>query len=368
MNQNFNQGLQTTESRAGSIVVLSAVFLMVIFAFTAFTVDLGYIVLTKAELQSAADAAALASVNELADSSLDPSARNQLVVDEAVSLARMNYPDNSKILSQSDIRIGTWDAITRVFNEGLEPANAVSVTTRRSTSNGNALPLFFAPIINNKTADVHATATVMLNESSIPTVPMALRASGFGPIDQAVSAVNPGKDGPSEPPFGDRFQKGDVLYIGLYGKGKKPPVHLTLDIRDDGHNPQAVLRGDDDPVPMNIDDEYTVINAGTGSNAYNVHLAKRLDYGWSAPERTFYAPIVDILPGSRDSSGQLTGLVKVVGFVKVHLDGIESFETPDPNNSNKTISNEALVVTVLEDQLDGVAATGTPGGTAKVVR
>jgi hypothetical protein len=55
------------------------------------------------------------------------------VVDEAVSLARMNYPDNPEILSQSDIRIGTWDAVARVFNEGLEPANAVSITTRRFT-------------------------------------------------------------------------------------------------------------------------------------------------------------------------------------------------------------------------------------------
>ncbi|MFT5327793.1 MAG: hypothetical protein ACI8P0_005689 [Planctomycetaceae bacterium] len=95
---------------------------------------------------------------------------------------------------------------------------------------------------------------------------------------------------------------------------------------------------------------------------------KRLDDGWNSPERTFYTPIVDVLPDSRDSSGQLTGLVKVVGFVKVHLDGIESFETPDPNNSNKTISNEALVVTVLEDQLDGIAASGIPGGTGRVVR
>jgi Flp pilus assembly protein TadG len=368
MNQNTNRSLKNTERRRGSIVLLSAVFLMAIFAFTAFTVDLGYIVLTKAELQTAADAAALASVNELSDNSEEPTFRNQLVISEAVSLARMNYSDNSEILVSSDIRIGKWDSEARVFNEGQEPANAVNVTTRRAKTNGNALPLFFAPIFNHETADVHASATVMLSESSMPTVPMALRASGFGPIDQKISAANPGKDGPSEPPYGDRFQKNDVLYIGLYGKGKKSAVHLTLDVRDAGYNPQAVLRGDDEPVPMNIDDEFTVINSGTGSNAYNVHLEKRLDEAFNSSKRTFYAPIVDVLPDSRNSSGELTGFVKVVGFVKVHLDGIESFETPDPNNSNKTISNEALVVTVLEDQLDGFAATGIPGGSGKVVR
>lgn len=255
--------------------------------------------------------------------------------------AQRNYTYDAGSLTISDVIIGRWNEETGAIAIGAEPANAVRITTRRSQKNGNALPLIFAGVLGHNTADVAASSIAILDDSFVETVPMALRADGFGPIDEDISAQNPGKDGPSEPAFGGRFQKNDQVYLSLFGKGKKSAVHLTLDTTADGHNTQAVLRGDDDPVPMNIDDEFTVLNAGTGSNAYNVHLTKRLDYGFNDPRRTFFAPVMDVLPGSRNSSGQLTGNVIVVAFVKLHLDGIAEFETPDPNNSNKTISNEA---------------------------
>jgi Flp pilus assembly protein TadG len=339
--------------------------LIFIFGFTALAVDLGYISLTKARLQSASDAAAFGAVMELSDSSLSLSARNQLAVTTAVDLADRNYEYDSNSLTTSDVEVGRWEA--GAFAAGLEPANAVRVTTRRAAKNGNELPLFFARVFGTNTVDVTATTISILDSSAVEVVGMAVRAAGFGPIDQDVSAKNPGKDGPSEPAVDDRFQKNDQIDIGLYGKGKASPVHLALDVSA-SHNVQAVLRGDDDPVPMNIDDEYYVLNAGTGSNAYNVHLAKRLDYGWSDPKRTFYVPIVDTLPGSRDANGDLTGKVIVVGFIKVHLDGIVVFETPDPKNSKKTISNEALACTVLEDQFDDVASAGGSGGSPKLVQ
>lgn len=352
--------------RPGALLLLAAFMLIFIFGFTAFAIDLGYIALTKGRLQSTSDAASLGAVMELSDSSLEPVERNQLARIVALDLAKKNYVYDANSLAAGDIEVGRWDA--GVFASGLEPANAVRITTRRAASNGNSLPLFFARVIGTSAANVTATSTAILSDSFVETVPMALRVSGFGPVDQDVSAKNPGKDGPSEPASGGRFQKNDQVDIGLYGKGKKPAVHLTLDTTEEGHNTQAVLRGDADPVPMNIDDEYYVLNSGTGSNSFNVHLAKRLDYGWNDPRRTFYVPVVDILPNSRASDGELTGKVVVVAFVKVHLDGIVEFETPDPNNSKKTISNEALRCTVLEDQYDDEVSAGSSGGAPKLVK
>ena len=49
-----------TRSRKGNVVVLAAALMVVILAFTAFTVDLGYIALTRTQLQAAADASVLA--------------------------------------------------------------------------------------------------------------------------------------------------------------------------------------------------------------------------------------------------------------------------------------------------------------------
>ena len=51
--------------RRGSILVLSAAMLVAIFAFTSFTVDVGLITVTKAQLESAADASSLAASLEL---------------------------------------------------------------------------------------------------------------------------------------------------------------------------------------------------------------------------------------------------------------------------------------------------------------
>ncbi|MBZ0257230.1 Tad domain-containing protein, partial [bacterium] len=55
------------DNQNGSVLVLFAVSVTMIFVITAIVLDLGYIALTKSELQNAADSAALAGVLELID-------------------------------------------------------------------------------------------------------------------------------------------------------------------------------------------------------------------------------------------------------------------------------------------------------------
>src|SRR5436853_4588642 len=57
---------RTNKNRRGNILVLAAAALIMIMGFTAFSIDIGYITLTKAQLQNAADAAALAAAADLA--------------------------------------------------------------------------------------------------------------------------------------------------------------------------------------------------------------------------------------------------------------------------------------------------------------
>ena len=47
-------------TRQGAVLVLAAVLMTILFTFVAFSVDIGYVVVANAELQNAADAAALA--------------------------------------------------------------------------------------------------------------------------------------------------------------------------------------------------------------------------------------------------------------------------------------------------------------------
>ena len=55
------------KQRDGSVAVLAAFCLVIIFAFAAFSLDLGYITIVRQELLSAVDAAALAAAQELGD-------------------------------------------------------------------------------------------------------------------------------------------------------------------------------------------------------------------------------------------------------------------------------------------------------------
>jgi uncharacterized membrane protein len=52
-------------SRRGNIILLSAFVLTMAFAFAAFSIDIGYLSVTKGQLQAAVDAATLAAAMEL---------------------------------------------------------------------------------------------------------------------------------------------------------------------------------------------------------------------------------------------------------------------------------------------------------------
>lgn len=162
-------------TRSGNIIVLSAGALVMAFAFTAFTVDVGYITLTKAELQKTSDAAALASAIELADAlgpgTLVTSTQAEINARAAaVAVAAANrgggrasvFADGAR-----DVRLGNydWDPATETFVKqwGVRPYNLAEVTLHRdqtgSAAGDGPLDLFFAPIIGHKNAGVLTVAT-----------------------------------------------------------------------------------------------------------------------------------------------------------------------------------------------------------------
>lgn len=154
-------------SRRGAIAALSAVVMIAVLGFVALAVDVGSIMHCRTQLQSAADGAAYAAVQVVG-----PDASVSSVVAAAREVAEMNaYGTNAKslgtLLADSDVVMGTWDSTNRTLTPTIpSDADAVQVTVRRSISSGNALPLFFAPVLGSKTADIKATATAFLRKSS----------------------------------------------------------------------------------------------------------------------------------------------------------------------------------------------------------
>jgi len=143
--------------RRGSVVVLAAFLLIVVFAMVAFAVDVGYIVHVDTELQRTADASAMAAVQRLPDQNAATTA--------AQDVAQKNKHTEGPELSISDIQFGIWDRETATFTATTVEPNAVKVTVERSAERENALKLFFAPLIGTSETDVRATSIAMYDNN-----------------------------------------------------------------------------------------------------------------------------------------------------------------------------------------------------------
>jgi hypothetical protein len=161
------------------VLVVAVIMMIIMFAFLAFAVDIGYILTTQAQAQRAADAAALAGAIELAsqdrltqDSILDlyDAAR-----DSAVEFAGLNRVagDGATInrngwnLPVGDVVIGrlddTTDRSVQLTFADWEHYNAVQVRIRRTQSSEDGrVPLYFSRLLGVDSASVVAEAIAVL--------------------------------------------------------------------------------------------------------------------------------------------------------------------------------------------------------------
>lgn len=156
-------------------MVLAAGLLILIFAFAAFTVDLGFIAATKTQLQNAADSAAHASALELqssfgAGANLSNSEAKTTAIAAVEDLAaahRSGNLDSTPFHADEDIRFGHryWDDYDGVWKIQWDtsPFNVTRVRLRRSRENDTSLPMSFAQLLGSTDAEIsaHATAAIM---------------------------------------------------------------------------------------------------------------------------------------------------------------------------------------------------------------
>jgi len=165
------------KTRRGMVLVLSAFCLIAVFAFLAFTIDVGYMSLTRGQLQNAADASALAAALELR-ASLAPSevvANAQAAAVEVAAANRAGDRDTVAIdPTQGDVQFGRriWDPATQTYQLlwGLDkaPYNVVRVTARRTGD--DRLPLFFAPVIGHRDTGLTVSAVATFQPRDIMLV------------------------------------------------------------------------------------------------------------------------------------------------------------------------------------------------------
>jgi hypothetical protein len=142
--------------RRGAVVVLAAFLMIVMLGMVAFSVDLGYIALTKSELQNAADAAAMAAASKL-------NSPQSEIKNEAKTYANLHHAAGQGVaLADSDIEFGTWNLATNAFTPSSSVGNALRITARRANA-----PHFFGRIFGRQSFDIQAQAIAMANPRDI---------------------------------------------------------------------------------------------------------------------------------------------------------------------------------------------------------
>lgn len=131
-------------NRRGAIVVMTGIFIVAIMVVAAISVDASRIFAAKNELQTAADAAALAGALQFLEG--DPGYE-----DTARVYAERNRVEQNGIDSV-EVEFGVWLPTERSFVAGGEPKDAVRVTTR------HPLPLSLARVFGDSTVTITASA------------------------------------------------------------------------------------------------------------------------------------------------------------------------------------------------------------------
>ena len=171
------------DKRKGNIVVLTMLLMVGLMAMVAFAVDVGYLCVTRQQLQRSADAAALAACWELVDQAAPTGQSDAAAMQSAVQATASEFAGLNTVLQHnptllpSDIEIGYLDnpsdPASPLVVDSSEPPNAVTVRIRRSNDVNGAVPLFFARVLGQRDAQlqVEATAALLTNIRGFHTPP-----------------------------------------------------------------------------------------------------------------------------------------------------------------------------------------------------
>jgi Flp pilus assembly protein TadG len=159
--------------RRGTTAVMVLLLLVPLLAFTAFCIDVGWISLTKSELQNAADSSAKAGARQLLDHYADykapVNADQNGAISNAQSAARAysalyagynSAGDAGSIyLRSNDIQIGFTDASGAFSADSAAYPNTVQLIARRDQLANNPLKLFFARVFGRSDSELAVTAS-----------------------------------------------------------------------------------------------------------------------------------------------------------------------------------------------------------------
>ena len=165
------------KNQAGAIIVIIAVIASVLIGFVALAIDIGYLAVSKNELQNVADAAALAACRKLGNIYQGMTYEEQqsyvcnpeMIKSVAREVGQKNKAATKSIaINDEDIVIGHWPPSPpgSPYVNDLTKPNAVQVKARRDDKANGFIPTFFAGVLGINFLGVEATATAALSGQS----------------------------------------------------------------------------------------------------------------------------------------------------------------------------------------------------------
>jgi Flp pilus assembly protein TadG len=169
-----------SRARRGNILVLTAFFMIMMVAFLAMGIDIGYLQNAKVELQKSADAACAAAAWELIDDGSLTGAAINLSDDivearsKAVEYAAANLVCSSApAVDPNTANVLNGDVVVGYLSNPSDPTctldttdptkfNAVQVRVRRNSTENGEVPMFFGKALGMDSVATEATATAAL--------------------------------------------------------------------------------------------------------------------------------------------------------------------------------------------------------------
>ncbi len=158
----------------GVTVILVAVVLLVMIGMASLAIDIGYVAVTKNEMQNATDAAALAAARVLGgiypiSYPLDEAHRAK-IESTAEKIISLNIPKNRQ--PSKSVNIQTWQPDASV----TYAPDAVKIYAQ------SKIEFFFAKVLGIDGRIVGADATSALPKPSVPVIPVGIASSSLGEL------------------------------------------------------------------------------------------------------------------------------------------------------------------------------------------
>lgn len=178
-------------NQRGVAGVTVAILIGLIVMMAAFAIDIGHALVTRNELQNAADAAALSAGSQLGQiylalppgdqqnmsRDLTPLEQSQIITSGETAGYANKASDVANItIAAGEVELGTWDLNAKTFTPTVTRPNAIQVTARRDGAANGPITTFFAGIFGVNSMNVSATAVAALGTAGGPTPPGAVNA------------------------------------------------------------------------------------------------------------------------------------------------------------------------------------------------